>query len=597
MGRLNNNLTETIRSKSDTPLWIDSPDAAGAIAISDNAGSVSISTTNGGLHISTNGDADTPAGGSAAIALSVSSAKVTTFNGTIAATVGTTAVPSINIPQGAAPTSPTNGDIWATSSGMYARVNGTTYNLAAAVTDGGFAELTSHPTTLAGYGITDAATSTQGTTADVALPLAGGAMTGPITTNSTFAGRNVASDGAAAQAALPTTGGAMTGAITTNSTFDGVDIATRDGVLTSTTTTAGAALPKSGGTMTGNIATAGISSVTAGTSNFVAGVNAGNSILSGGNYNTAVGDESGTAITTGEANSSYGYQSLKTNSTGNSNTAFGKSSLSLNTTGSSNTAIGLNALLSNDEGFNNTACGVFTMQQNTTGDQNTGFGYGAIQQNSTSNNNTGVGYTTLTNTIGANNTAIGATAGNSNTSGANNTFIGYGAQGSAATISNQNVIGYNVQSAGTNYTTIGLSTNKSWLSQGATSWSGSSDSRLKDNITSSTAGLLFINDLRPVTFEWKAKGDVSIELDSYQEDSIERVNGSDTVQHGFIAQEVKAAIDAHSEIGSGHGMWNELADGTQGVAQGQLVPMLVKAIQELSNKNDDLEARLTSLEG
>ena len=42
-------------------------------------------------------------------------------------------------------------------------------------------------------------------------------------------------------AALPKSGGAMTGAITTNSTFDGVDIATRDAVLTSTTNTANAA--------------------------------------------------------------------------------------------------------------------------------------------------------------------------------------------------------------------------------------------------------------------------------------------------------------------------------------------------------------------
>jgi hypothetical protein len=52
---------------------------------------------------------------------------------------------------------------------------------------------------------------------------------------------------------LPLAGGAMTGAITTNSTFDGVDIATRDAILTSTTTTAGAALPKAGGTMTGHL--------------------------------------------------------------------------------------------------------------------------------------------------------------------------------------------------------------------------------------------------------------------------------------------------------------------------------------------------------
>ncbi len=54
---------------------------------------------------------------------------------------------------------------------------------------------------------------------------------------------------------LPLAGGAMTGAITTNSTFDGVDIAVRDAILTSTTTTAGGALPKAGGTMTGAITT------------------------------------------------------------------------------------------------------------------------------------------------------------------------------------------------------------------------------------------------------------------------------------------------------------------------------------------------------
>jgi hypothetical protein len=63
-----------------------------------------------------------------------------------------------------------------------------------------------------------------------------------------------AAQGTLAAAALPTSGGAMTGAITTNSTFDGVDIATRDGVLTTTTNTANAALPKAGGTMSGVIA-------------------------------------------------------------------------------------------------------------------------------------------------------------------------------------------------------------------------------------------------------------------------------------------------------------------------------------------------------
>ena len=154
---------------------------------------------------------------------------------------------------------------------------------------------------------TSAANSASGS-----LPKAGGAMTGAITTNSTFDGRNVSvdgskldsiplvttsstasfiaqgssgypgaiqlncevnthgiklrspphsagasytfvfpnDDGASGQSLtsngsgvtswasmMPLSGGAMTGAITTNSTFDGVDIATRDGVLTSTTNT------------------------------------------------------------------------------------------------------------------------------------------------------------------------------------------------------------------------------------------------------------------------------------------------------------------------------------------------------------------------
>jgi hypothetical protein len=105
----------------------------------------------------------------------------------------------------------------------------------------------------------DGVTSAVQTQLDAKLPLAGGAMTGAITTNSTFDGVDIATRDAiltstttTAGAALPKAGGAMTGAITTNSTFDGVDIATRDAVLTSTTTTANAALPKAGGTMTGS---------------------------------------------------------------------------------------------------------------------------------------------------------------------------------------------------------------------------------------------------------------------------------------------------------------------------------------------------------
>ena len=68
---------------------------------------------------------------------------------------------------------------------------------------------------------------------------------------------------------------------------------------------------KDGGTFSGTIAAAGYSSSTAGTSNYIAGVNAGNSIQAGGNYNTVVGDEAGTAITTGDNNTALGYMSFR----------------------------------------------------------------------------------------------------------------------------------------------------------------------------------------------------------------------------------------------------------------------------------------------
>ena len=50
----------------------------------------------------------------------------------------------------------------------------------------------------------------------------------------------------------------VTGSIIVSGTVDGVDIATRDGVLTTTTTTADNALPKAGGTMTGDVTVTGI---------------------------------------------------------------------------------------------------------------------------------------------------------------------------------------------------------------------------------------------------------------------------------------------------------------------------------------------------
>ena len=118
---------------------------------------------------------------------------------------------------------------------------------------------------------------------------------------------------------------------------------------------------------------------------------------------------------------------------------------------------------------------------------------------------------------------------------------------------------------------------------------------MKRNINDDVAGLSFINDLRPVTYEWRKEKDIPEEMSTHVAGSEERFN-NDFVNHGFIAQEVKEVIDNHPEIKDGFKMWLEdEKDGRQRIAEGALVPMLVKSVQELSAKNDSLETSKQAL--
>ncbi len=85
--------------------------------------------------------------------------------------------------------------------------------------------------------------------------------------------------------------------------------------------------------------------VTLGTSNYRAGVNAGNSIASGGNYNVCVGDEAGTALTTGDNNVAIGFEALKTEDAHGNNVAVGYQTLKAQDAGGAayNVAIGYKA--------------------------------------------------------------------------------------------------------------------------------------------------------------------------------------------------------------------------------------------------------------
>jgi hypothetical protein len=378
--------------------------------------------------------------------------------------------------------------------------------------------------------------------------------------------------------------------------------------------------------------------------------------------NVSVGKDSMFANTTGHSNNALGTSALQNNTTGNFSTGVGHTALFANTTGS-NTAVGALALKTVTTGGNNVAVGREALEA-CTGDNNTAVGYrageaitagiqntfiGSNAGDATTNasDNVAVGFDALgTNVGGQNNVAVGpralrdatvssgniyntavgssagvlissgtkntclgGLAGQSITTGDYNVMVGYSVDVNTGGVDTSIVMGQSVTGVGSNNFTFGNGTTDSNIAFGATSITAPSDERYKEEIAASTAGLSFINDLRPVTFKWKKAKDLPSGHDAYIADGEDGCNdrvmlSNGETNHGFIAQEVKAAIDAHSEIKDGFRMWsedyredadgNQITDNRQRIAPSELIPILTKAIQELSAKNDALEAQNTT---
>ena len=144
--------------------------------------------------------------------------------------------------------------------------------------------------------------------------------------------------------------------------------------------------------------------------------------------------------------------------------------------------------------------------------------------------------------------------------GCNNTIIGYDAAPSSKTVSNQITLG--------NSSITSLRAN-------VTSISSLSDQRDKTNICDLSVGLCFVDELRPVTFDWNRRD----ESMSNQKDV------------GFIAQDLdslqqKYNIEDHLNI-----VLKENPDRLE-ASPGKLIPILVKAIQELTKKVEELENKI-----
>ena len=233
-------------------------------------------------------------------------------------------------------------------------------------------------------------------------------------------------------------------------------------------------------------------------------------------------------------------------------------------------------------------------------------------------------WSSINNVLAAGSTCIGFEAGKAITSGIGNTFIGSSA-GDTCTTGNKNIclgtdttvvgstnsdntitIGTNISSGPDGSIKIGRSgtsfIQNSFISNNV--WTHTSDERIKKNISDHSVGLDFVNALRPVTFEFRQKDD----LDGSEPDVIRKAiaptdkEGNELagrpagIHIGFIAQEVKSAIDSHGIESSSSG-WSPGDDGIQTLGETAFIPSMVKAIQELSSTVDTLNARIVELEG
>jgi hypothetical protein len=358
--------------------------------------------------------------------------------------------------------------------------------------------------------------------------------------------------------------------------------------------------------------------------NIMLGTNAGNGTMTGG-QNIGIGTNVYTSgPTSGISNTSVGFSAMRDITTGYENCAFGILSLQALTTGHNNIAAGHAAMSNTTAASNNCAIGVRALQF-CTGDFNCALGYQALINSSNSNigigyqagqtitsgiknivigddanaaatsdngiiigtlaksgptsnsimigssagnlvmtgvHNIGLGSNTLNLiTTGDNNTAIGFQAGNTLVSGSNNTCIGNGAQPSAISVSNEITLG---NSSVTTVRSFGV---YSWLS----------DRRDKKDIQPIDSVLDFVSKLRPVLFNWNMRDGGKLDVSDI----------------GFIAQDIQMAQEM-SKFTVPRLVHDANPEKLE-ISPGQLLPILVKAIQESLVMIENLNKRIEKL--
>jgi hypothetical protein len=233
---------------------------------------------------------------------------------------------------------------------------------------------------------------------------------------------------------------------------------------------------------------------------------------------------------------------------------------------------------------------------NSSGSENTAVGFKSLYSNTTSSGNTSVGYNSLYSSTGWQNTAVGHHSLSSNTTGNYNTAIGYNSGSTVTTGLNLTLLGIDANPSSptaNDQVTLGnqFVTSLRCNVQNITSLS---DARDKKNIQELSLGLGFITKLKPRQFNWDKR-------EWYDDNISDGSKMKEAPTAGFIAQE----LDELQTSENARWLNLVLKDNPEKweATYGNLLPVVIKAVQELNDenqklkeKNEELEKRLTIYE-
>ena len=362
------------------------------------------------------------------------------------------------------------------------------------------------------------------------------------------------------------TGVTVNGNVVTTGTVDGVDVAQ---AIPATLGTAAQVLTVNTGATAGewaDVATPATPGfVIVGTDNLAGGLTTMSNRTSAVD-NFAALDRAMEDLTSGRDNIAIGWLAGQAITAGLYNVALGRAALADVTTGDDNVAIGRSAG-NRLRGGNNVAIGFDAVSGATFVDYNIGIGADALSSTALS---------------GDNNICMGQNTGRNISSGERNVMLGYEAGastvGGVSTTSgdNQIIIGYRAGASTVSVDheiTLGNSSITALRCQ-VTTITSLSDERDKTDIEPLNAGLEFVEALNPVSFTWDMRDGG-------------KVGEADT---GFIAQELQAAQN-ETGVTIPHLVFDANPDKLE-AGYGKLIPVLVQAIKDLSEKVKTLEDKM-----